>query len=90
VNGFVFTAPAGRIAAAPSRSLYNVVLKIVSMLKRTVDVQPSPSTSRSHVIVSPDGTTNVPDQGDARHQQNAGETISIPVGRFTVQNGASR
>src|SRR5690349_2827367 len=63
VNGFVIhgTEPAGSPPLLRVRSI-TVVLKIVSMLKRTVDVQSiDVDQPQAHVIVSPGGTTNVPE-----------------------------
>src|SRR5713226_900999 len=63
INGFVIhgTEPAGSPPLLRVRSV-TVVLKIVSMLRRTVDVQSiDVDQPQAHVIVSPDGYTNVPE-----------------------------
>src|SRR5260370_18325609 len=63
VNGFVIhgTEPAGSPPLLRVRSI-TVALKIVSMLKLSVDVQSiAVDQPLAHVIVSPDGTTNVPE-----------------------------
>ncbi len=92
VNGFVIhgTEPAGSPPLLRVRSI-TVVLKIVSMLKRAVDVQSIAVVQpQAYLIVSADGATNVP----APRTPRAGgkspvETIlDLAVGRFTVENGA--
>src|SRR5207249_4219112 len=92
VNGFVIhgTEPAGSPPLLRVRSI-TVVLKIVSMLKRTVDVQSiAVDQPQAHVIVSPDGTTNVPEPKAPRATNKTPvETIlDLAVGQFTVQSGA--
>jgi len=92
VNGFVIhgTEPAGSPPLLRVRSI-TVVLKIVSMLKRAVDVQSiAIDQPQAHVIVASDGTTNVPEPSTPRATKKTPvETIlDLAVGRFTVQNGA--
>ncbi len=92
VNGLVIhgTEPAGSPPLLRVRSI-TLVLKIISMLKRTVDVQSiAVDQPQAHLIVSPDGTTNVPAPRAPRASgKSPVETIlDLAVGRFTVQSGA--
>jgi translocation and assembly module TamB len=92
LKGFVMhgTEPAGSPPLLRVRSI-TVVLKIVSMLRRTVDVQSiDVDQPQAHVIVSPDGNTNVPEPRTPRATNKTPvETIlDLAVGRFTVESGA--
>jgi len=92
VNGLVIhgTEPAGAPPLLSVRSI-TVVLKIVSMLKRTVDIHSiAVDQPQAHLIVSPDGTTNIPEPRAPRAgSKTPVETIlDLAVGRFTVQSGA--
>lgn len=92
VNGLVIhgTEPAGSPPLLRVRTV-TVVLKIVSMLKRSVDVQSiAVDQPQIQLTVSPDGTTNVPEpKGPGATSKTPVETIlDLAVGRFTVQNGA--
>src|SRR5205814_3800244 len=91
VNGLVIhgAEPAGSPPLLRVRSI-TVVLKIVSMVRRTVDVQSiAVDQPQAHLIVSPDGTTNVP---APRVPRAAGKSpvetiLDLAVGRFMVQSG---
>src|SRR5437773_6443110 len=92
VNGFVIhgTEPAGSPPLLRVRSI-TIVLKILSVLKRMVDVQSiAVDQPQAHVIISPDGTTNVPEPKASRATNKTPvETIlDLAVGRFTIQSGA--
>src|SRR5438445_483844 len=92
VNGFVIhgTEPARSPPLLRVRSI-TVVLKIVSMLKRMVDVQSiAVDQPQAHLIIAPDGTTNVPEPKAPRAtKKTPAETIlDLAVGRFTVLSGA--
>jgi len=65
-------------------------LKIVSLLKRDVDIQYLEIVEpRIHLIIDPDGRTNVPEPKiKSRDQRTTVETIlSLAIGRFDVQDG---
>src|SRR5215471_20852447 len=84
------TEPAGSPPLLRVRSI-TVVLKVVSMLKRMVDVQSvALDRPQTYVTVSADGTTNIPEpKGPRASNKTPVETIlDLAVRQFTVQNGA--
>jgi translocation and assembly module TamB len=67
-----------------------VGLKIVSALKRDVDIQYlDVMAPRVYLIVYPDGRTNVPEpKVKGKRDKNAAETIlDLAIGRFSLQQG---
>ena len=91
VNGFVIhgTEPAGSPPLLRVQSI-TVQLKVISFLKRLVDVESVDAAApEAHLIINPDGTTNVPQPTDARvRDKNPVATIlDLAVGRFTVRDG---
>ncbi|HEV2448448.1 MAG TPA: hypothetical protein VGS58_21090, partial [Candidatus Sulfopaludibacter sp.] len=66
-----------------------VALKIVSLLKRDVDIQSLEIRDpRIYLIVYPDGSTNIPEPKVKRAPSQTMETIlKLAVGRFQVENG---
>lgn len=91
VNDLVIhgTEPAGSPPLLRARSV-TVVLKLVSVLERTVDLQSvDVEQPQSHLIIYPDGSTNVPQPKVSRTSNKTPvETIlDLAIGRFTVQNG---
>jgi translocation and assembly module TamB len=80
--------PSGRPPLLHADSIA-VGLKVVSLLKRDVDIQYL-DVVRPHVylVVYPDGRTNVPEPKTARRGPNAVETIlNLAIGRFSAANG---
>ena len=70
-----------------------VGLKIVSLLKRDVDIQYLDVVEpRVYLVVNPDGSTNMPQPKiKSQHDANAVETlIKLAIGRFSLQNGYLR
>jgi translocation and assembly module TamB len=66
------------------------VLKIVSFLERLTDIQ-SVDVKRPqvHLMVRPDGTTNVPQPKTPVSKKPAVETLlNLAIGRFSVQDGS--
>jgi translocation and assembly module TamB len=67
-----------------------VGLRIVSLVKRDVDIQYLEVVEpQIHLIVDPDGRTNVPEPKiKSRDERTTVETIlSLAIGRFDIQNG---
>jgi translocation and assembly module TamB len=89
VRGFTLhgTEPAGKPPLLTARSIA-VGLKIVSLVRRDVDVRSVEVASpRVYVIVGPDGRTNIP-QPRVKSRTNAAETIlKLAIGQFTVTGG---
>ena len=91
VNGFVIhgTEPPGSAPLLRARSI-TVRLKILSVLKRTVDLQ-SVDVEQPQVglIINPDGATNVPQPKVLRtSNKSAAQTIlDLAIRRFTIRNG---
>ena len=82
------TEPAGRPPLFRASSIA-VGLKIVSVLKRDVDIQTlDVADPRIFLIVYPDGRTNVPEP-KIKGNSNAAETIlKLAIGRFSLRNGS--
>lgn len=91
VNSFVIhgTEPAGSPPLLRVQSI-TVQLKVISFLKQIVDVESVDAAGpEAHLIINPDGTTNVPQPKDARaRDKNPVATIlDLAIGRFTVRDG---
>ena len=79
--------PAGKPPLLQADSV-TVGFKIVSLLKRDVDIQSlDVRNPRIYLIVYPDGSTNLP-QPKVKHGGNTMETIlKLAIGQFKVRNG---
>lgn len=90
VHGFVLhgTEPAGKPPLA-SAAQAAVGLKIVSLLRRDVDVASLEVVSpRVYLLVGPDGRTNFPEPKVKRAGPGTMETLlKLAVGRFDVRDG---
>jgi len=91
LNGFVIhgSEPAGSPPLLRIQSI-TIQLKVISFLKKIVDVESVDAAApEAHLIINPDGTTNVPQPKDARaRDKNAVATIlDLAIGRFTVRDG---
>ena len=91
VDRFVIhgTEPAGSAPLLRIRSI-TVQLKVISFLKKLVDVESVDAAApEAHLIVNPDGSTNVPQPKEARERdKNPVATIlDLAIGRFTVHDG---
>src|SRR4051794_17764543 len=82
------TEPAGKPPLLHADTIV-VGLKIVSALKRDVDIQYLDiGAPRVSLIVYPDGRTNVPEPKIKGNHANAAETIlNLAIGRFTIDRG---
>ncbi|MGH9721585.1 MAG: translocation/assembly module TamB domain-containing protein [Bryobacteraceae bacterium] len=85
------TEPPGAAPLARIRSIV-VGLRVISVLKRQVDLASLDVTEPSiHLIVKPDGTTNVPEPKVKREppDRTAAEIIlDLKIGRFAITGGA--
>ena len=90
VSDFVLhgTEPAGKPPLLRVSSAA-VGLKIISVLKRDVDIQYlEVDRPQVYLIIYPDGRTNVPEPKIKKQGKNAVETIlDLAIGRFNIQNG---
>ncbi len=79
--------PAGKAPLFRASSVA-VGLKIVSILKRDIDIQSlDVADPRVYLLVHPDGRTNVPEP-KIKGKGNAAETIlNLAIGRFSLRNG---
>ena len=65
-----------------------VGLKVVSLLKRDVDIQSLEVTEpRVYVIVYPDGRTNVPEPRVKGKSNTAEDILKLAIGQFEVKSG---
>ena len=83
------TEPAGKLPLFRASSVA-VGLRIVSLLKRDVDIQYlDVADPHIYLIVDPDGHTNIPEPKiKSRDQRGPVETIlNLAIGRFQIQNG---
>jgi translocation and assembly module TamB len=81
------TEPAGQ---APLLATDRVIvgLRIVSLLERNVELaRVSAEHPRVHVIVQPDGSTNLPRPRVPATQSSAATILDLQIGRFDVSNG---
>jgi len=91
LNGFVIhgSEPPGS-APLLRVQFIEVKLKVISFLKKTVDVESvDASEPQAHLIIYPDGTTNVPQPKTPRTSgKSPVETIfDLAIGRFSVRDG---
>lgn len=81
--------PPGSPPLLRARSI-TVVLRIISFLERTVDVQSvDVDRPQTNLLIYPDGATNVPRPKTriASAKSSAETILDLRIGRFTVQNG---
>jgi translocation and assembly module TamB len=82
------TEPAGQ---APLLAVDRVIvgLHVVSLIERSVDLaRVSAERPRVHVIVQPDGSTNLPRPVIRREKSRVATLLDLKVGRFDVSNGS--
>ena len=92
VSDFVIhgAEPTGTPPLLRIRSI-TIVLKVISLLERLTDIQSvDVQQPQVHLMVQPDGTTNVPQpKTTSSKKKPAVETLlDLAVGRFSVQNGS--
>ncbi len=90
VNNFVIhgSEPAGSSPLLRVRSI-TIKLKVISFLKKTVDVESVDAAEpQVHLIVHPDGTTNVP-QPDVpiSSKHPVAVILDLAIGRFRMRDG---
>ena len=89
VQGFTLhgTEPAGKPPLFRATSIA-VGLKVVSLLKRDVDIQYlDVEEPRVYLIVRPDGSTNVPAPKVKGSKNTVEEILKLAIARFSLRNG---